>query len=87
MTRILVVDDDPQILRTLRISLRAREYDVDTAETGTAMLRAASTHPPDLVVLELFLPDIDGIEVIRRLRGWSAVPIIVLSGRPTATIK
>ncbi|MET7876059.1 response regulator [Micromonospora profundi] len=81
MTRILVVDDEPQILRALRINLRARRYDVEVAGTGAAALKAAATHPPDLVVLDLGLPDIDGVEVIRGLRGWTAVPIIVLSGR------
>ncbi|MBG6068232.1 response regulator [Micromonospora ureilytica] len=81
MTRILVVDDEPQILRALRINLRARRYDVDVAETGAAALKAAASHPPDLVVLDLGLPDIDGVEVIRGLRGWTTVPIIVLSGR------
>ncbi|MCO1595378.1 response regulator [Micromonospora sp. RHAY321] len=81
MTRILVVDDEPQILRALRINLRARRYDVDVAGTGAAALKAAASHPPDLVVLDLGLPDIDGVEVIRGLRGWTDVPIIVLSGR------
>ncbi|GAB3947326.1 response regulator [Micromonospora vulcania] len=81
MTRILVVDDEPQILRALRINLRARRYDVDVADTGAGALKAAASHPPDLVVLDLGLPDIDGVEVIRGLRGWTAVPIIVLSGR------
>ncbi|MDG4819245.1 response regulator [Micromonospora carbonacea] len=81
MSRILVVDDEPQILRALRINLRARGYDVRVAETGTAALKAAAAHPPDLVVLDLGLPDLDGVEVIRGLRGWTSVPIIVLSGR------
>ncbi|SCL32956.1 two-component system, OmpR family, KDP operon response regulator KdpE [Micromonospora rhizosphaerae] len=81
MTRILVVDDEPQILRALRINLRARGYDVHVAETGAGALKAAASHPPDLVVLDLGLPDIDGVEVIRGLRGWTTVPIIVLSGR------
>ncbi|MFC4147974.1 response regulator [Micromonospora mangrovi] len=81
MTRILVVDDEPQILRALRINLRARGYDVEVADTGATALKAAAGHPPDLVVLDLGLPDIDGIDVIRGLRGWTAVPIIVLSGR------
>ncbi|MFI2663503.1 response regulator [Micromonospora carbonacea] len=81
MTRILVVDDEPQILRALRINLRARGYDVEVAETGAAALKAAAAHPPDLVVLDLGLPDLDGVEVIRGLRGWTTVPIIVLSGR------
>ena len=87
MTRILVVDDDPQILRALRINLRAREYEVDVAEDGRSALRAAAAHPPDLVVLDLGLPDLDGAEVIRGLRGWSSVPIIVLSGRGEGTDK
>ncbi|MFE9692630.1 response regulator [Micromonospora sp. NPDC005806] len=81
MTRILVVDDEPQILRALRINLRARGYDVDVADSGAAALKAAASHPPDLVVLDLGLPDLDGADVIRGLRGWTGVPIIVLSGR------
>ena len=87
MTRILVVDDDPQILRALRINLRARGYEVDAADSGAAALRSAAAHPPDLVVLDLGLPDMDGAEVIRGLRGWSTVPIIVLSGRAGGTDK
>ena len=87
MTRILVVDDDPQILRALRINLRARKYDVDVAADGAGALRAAAAHPPDLIVLDLGLPDMDGAEVIRGLRGWSTVPIIVLSGRAEGTDK
>jgi len=81
MTRILVVDDEPQILRALRINLRARAYDVDVALDGAGALRVAADHRPDLVVLDLGLPDMDGVDVIRGLRGWTAVPIIVLSGR------
>jgi CheY-like chemotaxis protein len=81
MTRVLVVDDEPQIVRALRINLRARRYDVDTAADGTSALRAASHHHPDLVVLDLGLPDMEGADVIRGLRGWTSVPIIVLSGR------
>ena len=81
MTRILVVDDEPQILRALRINLRARDYEVDTAADGAAALKAAAQHRPDLVVLDLGLPDMQGVDVIRGLRGWTAVPIIVLSGR------
>jgi two-component system, OmpR family, KDP operon response regulator KdpE len=87
VTRILVVDDDPQILRALRINLRARKYDVEVAEDGASALRAAAAHPPDLVVLDLGLPDLDGAEVIRGLRGWTSVPIIVLSGRHEGTDK
>ncbi|GAA4725526.1 response regulator [Phytohabitans rumicis] len=81
MTRILVVDDEPQILRALRINLRARRYDVDTAPDGASALHAAASRHPDLVVLDLGLPDMDGVDVIRGLRGWSTAPIIVLSGR------
>jgi len=81
VTRVLVVDDEPQILRALRINLRARKYDVDVARDGTAALKVAAEKSPDLVVLDLGLPDLDGIEVIRGLRGWTSVPIIVLSGR------
>ncbi|GAA2736270.1 response regulator [Actinocorallia aurantiaca] len=81
MTRILVVDDEPQLLRALRINLRARHYDVAVAATGTAALSQAGTWHPDLVLLDLGLPDLEGVEVIHGLRGWTRVPIIVLSGR------
>jgi len=81
MTRVLIVDDEPQILRALRINLTARQYDVITAANGTDALTAASEKHPDLIVLDLGLPDIDGAEVIRALRTWSPVPIVVLSGR------
>ena len=81
VTRILVVDDEPQILRALRINLRVRSYQVDTAATGAQALEMAARHPPDLVILDLGLPDLDGVEVIEGLRGWTTAPIIVLSGR------
>jgi two-component system KDP operon response regulator KdpE len=81
MTRILVVDDDPQILRALRINLRARSYEVDEAADGAAALRAARAAEPDLVLLDLGLPDMDGGDIIAHLRTWSTVPIIVVSGR------
>ncbi|MEV4676786.1 MULTISPECIES: response regulator [Actinomadura] len=81
MTRVLVVDDEPQLLRALRINLRARDYEVDVAADGTTALRRAGAWHPDLVVLDLGLPDLEGIEVIHGLRGWTEVPIIVLSGR------
>jgi two-component system, OmpR family, KDP operon response regulator KdpE len=87
MTRVLVVDDEPQILRALRINLRARRYDVDTAASGAQALEHAAAHPPDLVILDLGLPDMDGVDVIGGLRGWTAVPIIVLSGRADSTDK
>jgi len=81
VTRVLVVDDEPQILRALRINLRVREYQVDVAASGTEALQMAARHPPDLVILDLGLPDLDGMEVIQGLRGWTKAPIIVLSGR------
>jgi two-component system KDP operon response regulator KdpE len=81
LTRVLVVDDEPQILRALRINLRVRDYQVDVAATGTEALQMAARHPPDLVILDLGLPDLDGMEVIQGLRGWTKAPIIVLSGR------
>jgi len=81
MTRVLIVDDEPQILRALRINLTARQYDVLVAADGTEALRIAATDHPDLIVLDLGLPDIDGIEVIRKLRTWTPVPIIIVSGR------
>ena len=81
MTRVLVVDDEPQIVRALRINLKARGYEVDTAPDGATALHLAARHHPDLVVLDLGLPDMEGTEVIGGLRGWTSVPIIVLSGR------
>jgi two-component system KDP operon response regulator KdpE len=87
MTRVLVVDDEPQILRALTINLRARHYDVITAATGAAALASAAAHPPDLVILDLGLPDLDGVEVVRGLRGWCTAPIIILSGRTDSADK
>ena len=87
MNRVLVVDDEPQIVRALRINLRARSYDVHTAATGADALAVAASHPPDLVILDLGLPDLDGIEVIQGLRGWTSAPIIVLSGRTDSSDK
>jgi two-component system, OmpR family, KDP operon response regulator KdpE len=87
MTRVLVVDDEPQIVRALRINLRARQYEVFTAQSGTQALTEAAHHPPDLVILDLGLPDMDGVEVIDGLRGWTEAPIIVLSGRADSTDK
>jgi two-component system KDP operon response regulator KdpE len=81
MTRVLIVDDEPQILRALRINLIARQYEVATAADGTQALAAARDQHPDIIVLDLGLPDMDGVEVIRTLRTWTLVPILVLSGR------
>jgi two-component system KDP operon response regulator KdpE len=87
MTRVLVVDDEPQILRALRINLAARSYDVVTAADGQQALAAAAKALPDIVLLDLGLPDMDGVDVIRGLRGWTAVPIIILSGRSQSAAK
>jgi two-component system, OmpR family, KDP operon response regulator KdpE len=87
VTRVLVVDDEPQILRALRINLRVRDYDVHVAATGAEALEVAGRHPPDLVILDLGLPDLDGVEVIQGLRGWTKAPIIVLSGRADSVDK
>jgi two-component system KDP operon response regulator KdpE len=87
MTRVLVVDDEPQIRRALQINLKARSYDVHLADTGATALSLAAQYPPDLVILDLGLPDLDGVEVIRGLRGWTDAPIVVLSGRIESTDK
>ncbi|MEU7913843.1 response regulator [Microbispora bryophytorum] len=87
MTRILVVDDEPQILRALRINLAARRYEVEVAGDGSSALRAAADWHPDVVLLDLGLPDMDGVDVIHGLRGWSSMPILVLSGRTAITDK
>jgi two-component system, OmpR family, KDP operon response regulator KdpE len=81
MTRVLVVDDEPQLVRALAINLRARSYEVDAASDGRSALSLAASRHPDVVVLDLGLPDMDGIEVVRGLRGWTTVPILVLSAR------
>jgi len=78
---VLVVDDERPILHTMDINLRARGYDVQLASNGTQALALAARRHPDAVILDLGLPDIDGIEVIRGLRGWTSVPIIILSAR------
>jgi two-component system KDP operon response regulator KdpE len=87
VTTVLVVDDDIQILRALRINLAARGYDVLTAADGISALKTVAERRPDVVVLDLGLPDIDGSEVILGLRGWTPVPIIVLSARTDSTDK
>jgi two-component system KDP operon response regulator KdpE len=87
VSRVLVVDDEPQLLRAMAINLRARGYEVDLAPTGEHALQLAAKRHPDVVVLDLGLPGIDGVDVIRGLRGWSAVPIVVLSARDAETAK
>jgi two-component system KDP operon response regulator KdpE len=79
--RVLLVDDEPQIVQALTMNLRARRYEVHAAGSGAAALRMAEQHPPDVVLLDLGLPDMDGVEVIHGLRAGSSAPIIVLSGR------
>ncbi|AJW41531.1 sensor histidine kinase [Rhodococcus sp. B7740] len=79
--RVLVVDDEPQIVRALRINLNVRGFEVVSAASGGEALRVAANFHPDIVILDLGLPDIDGIDVIAGLRGWSDVPILVLSAR------
>jgi len=79
--RVLIVEDEPALQRALRINMRARGYDVGVASSGREALAQARQRPPDLVLLDLGLPDVDGTEVIRDLRGWSRAPVIVLSGR------
>jgi two-component system, OmpR family, KDP operon response regulator KdpE len=85
--RVLVVDDEPQLLRAMRINLSARGYEVAVAVDGASALEAAARHVPDVVVLDLGLPDMDGTEVIGGLRGWTKVPILVLSGRADSADK
>lgn len=85
--KILIADDDPQILRALRITLSARGYEVVTAEDGQQAVNAAIKSHPDLLLLDLGMPGLTGIEVIEAVRGWSAVPILVVSGRSDSADK
>ncbi|QYX78577.1 response regulator [Streptomyces akebiae] len=87
MTRVLVVEDDPQLVRALIINLQARQYGVDAAPDGASALRLAAARQPDVVLLDLGLPDMDGADVIRGLRGWTRVPILVLSARQASAEK
>jgi two-component system KDP operon response regulator KdpE len=87
MSRVLVVDDDPRILKTLEVNLRARGFDVVLARTGEDALKLAARHHADAVILDLGLPQMDGLDVVRGLRGWSSVPILVLSGRGSEAAK
>jgi two-component system KDP operon response regulator KdpE len=81
MTFVLVVDDEPQIVRTLEINLRARGYEVESARDGRSALQIAQERTPDVVILDLGLPDIDGVSVLNQLRSWTQAPVIVLSAR------
>ena len=85
--KILIADDDPQILRALKVTLRARGYEIITADDGAEALDLAATHHPDLVMLDLGMPKLDGVEVIHALRGWTQIPILVVSGRTDAADK
>ncbi|MGC0337881.1 response regulator [Streptomyces sp. SLBN-8D4] len=87
MTRILIVDDDPHLLRALTIALGARGYQTSPAPAAPTALQAAATTAPDLAVIDLGLPDLDGINIVESLRGWSTAPIIVLSARHDETAK
>jgi two-component system, OmpR family, KDP operon response regulator KdpE len=81
VTRVLVVDDERQIVRALRASLGAHGYDVESVGTGEEALAVAASAAPDLMILDLGLPDMDGVQVIKALRSWSQTPVIVLSVR------
>ncbi|MER6272908.1 response regulator transcription factor [Streptomyces sp900105755] len=87
MTRVLVVEDDPQLVRALVINMQARQYGVDAAPDGATALRLAAARQPDVVMLDLGLPDMDGVDVIKALRGWTRVPILVLSARQASDEK
>jgi two-component system KDP operon response regulator KdpE len=87
MTRVLVVEDDPQLVRALVINMQVRRYGVDAAPDGATALRLAATRRPDVVILDLGLPDMDGVDVLKALRGWSRVPVLVLSARRASTEK
>lgn len=87
MSRVLVVDDEPQIVRALATNLKVRGYEVDEAPTGEEALALAARNHPDIVVLDLGLPGIDGIDVVHGLRGWTSVPILILSARDEEAAK
>ncbi len=87
MSRVLVVDDDPALARALAINLRAHGYEVLVAHDGRSALDEAARRHPDAVILDLGLPDMDGVEVIEGIRGWSPIPVIVLSARATSAEK
>jgi two-component system KDP operon response regulator KdpE len=87
VTRVLVVEDEPALARALAITLRARRWEVEIAHTGAEALDAAANRRPDLILLDLGLPDIDGVEVLEALRSWSQAPVVVLSARQTSAEK
>ncbi|MFC9862625.1 MULTISPECIES: response regulator [unclassified Streptomyces] len=87
MTRVLVVEDEPQLVRALEINLKARRYEVDTAPDGATALRLAAAHHPDAILLDLGLPDMDGLDVLRNLRRWIRVPVLVVSARQASDEK
>ncbi|MFI6682393.1 response regulator [Streptomyces sp. NPDC050485] len=87
MTRVLVVEDEPQLVRALEINLRARKYVVDAASDGQTALRLAAASQPDAVLLDLGLPDMDGLDVMKALRRFSRVPVLVVSARNTSDEK
>ena len=87
MQRLLIVEDEPALRRALTINLKARHYEVEAVATGAGALRSAAATSPDLAIIDLGLPDMDGVDVIAGLRGWSTVPIIVLSARDSQTQK
>jgi two-component system KDP operon response regulator KdpE len=87
MQRLLIVEDEPALRRALTINLKARRYEVEAVGTGSGALKAAAAVSPDLAIIDLGLPDMDGVEVIAGLRGWSSVPIIVLSARDSQSQK
>ena len=78
---ILITDDEPQIRKFLRVALSSHDYQVEEAETGKEALRLLTTHPPDILILDLGLPDMEGIALLKSLREWSQLPVIVLSAR------
>ncbi|AXE23446.1 DNA-binding response regulator [Streptomyces globosus] len=87
MTTVLVVEDDPQLVRALRINLQARKFEVKAASDGAGALRLAATVKPDVILLDLGLPDMDGLAVLKGVRDWSRAPILVLSARQTSEEK
>ena len=87
MSKVLVIEDELPMRRALSIGLKARGYDVDLAETGSEGLNLVAHAHPDLIILDLGLPDMDGVDVARSVRGWSTVPIIVLSARDAERVK